>query len=529
MASQILSTKYPFIGNSGFDGGLSSENPIAIAPNKLTIADNILVGTAPTRRKRGGMERYYNAGDDLPVPYPDNGISIRGIIEFWRTAELAGNPISDIFLHQGTKIWSIDDRNTAAVDRTGALTLSSDSVPCYQPFNQQLFFCSTITADGYNKWDGASASAAAANPPDDGPGKYLCSHLGRMIMAGNDDFPFRIYFSSAFDPEIWDDTDPNNGTSLDLDDKGDPQGITGIVSFQRRLYVFTRRSTYEITGTTPEDFVVNLVTDGIGCVGHASITSVPNDIIFCSDRGIHSLRQLSSGLQTESTFLSRDIQRLWTGLVNSSRFRQFMGSYDETINSYVLTVVAGSDTTNSDCLVYNIEFGTWTQWKNINARSISIAFLSNSKQLIIGREDGSIAFLNRPTRTDFGDAYSAQFKTGVLYPGGDITIDKKFMNVTVLASVTAPATIGVSWNIDGKREGTESFSLSASEDLLGSTFVLGQSILGIGQYLPYTINIGQVGGGITLSFSVQSEGDIEFYGFVLEVENANPVFGSRTN
>lgn len=527
MASQKMSRKFSYVLGNGFDGGLSSENAIAVAANKMVIADNILIASAPTRRRRGGMEKFHTGSYDQTVSYPASGTSIRGIIEYWRTASLAGNPTSDIFLHQGTKVWSIDNRTSVGVNRTGSLSLSATGVPSYQVFNQKLYFCSTVTADGYNKWDGASASAVAATAPADGVGKYLCAHLGRMIMAGNNDFPFTVYYSSALDPEDWTDTGPSDGGSLELDDNGDPQGITGIVSFQNRLYVFTRRSTYEITGTTPETFVVQKISDGIGCIAHSTIVVVPNDVIFASDRGVHSLRQLNSGRQTETQFLSRDIQRMWVELINSGRFVQLQASYDETINSYMVSVVSRTDTANSDVLVYNIEFGTWTLWKNINARALSVAYLNNKRQIIVGRENGTIAYLGRESRTDFGSGYSSRFKTGVLYPGGDYTVERRFVSVTILASSTAPASVSVSWNVDGQRTGVKAVNLTAGEDLLGTTFVLGQSTLGIGQYLPYTISIDEHGHGLQLDVTVQSSGDVEFYGFILEVEDENPVYGTR--
>lgn len=526
MAPGVSSRKYSFIGTNGFDGGLSSENPIAISQNKLVIADNILIGTAPTKRKRGGMEKYHTGSYDQTASYPPTGTPIRGIIEFWRNASFAGNPVADLFLHQGNKVWSIDDRGSIGENRTGGLSISVDAVPSYQPFNQSLYFCSTTVTDGYNKWTG-SGDAVSATAPSDGVGKYLCSHLGRMVMAGNDNFPFRVYLSSFLDPEDWSDVAPSDGTSLDLDDDGDPDGINGIVSFQSRLYVFTRRSTYEITGTSPDNFVVVRVSNGIGCVSHASIVCVPNDVLFCSDRGVHSLRQLNSGRQTETTFLSRDIQRLWTELLNASQFYRFAASYDENINSYVLTVLAGSDVVTTDCLVYNIEFGTWTQWKDIDARSITLAFLSNKKQLLIGREDGTIAYLGRPDRNDFGENFTTRFRTGILYPGDDLSHERRFLSVTILAAATAPALVGVSWDVDGQRDGSQAVTITAAEDLLGTTFVLGQSKLGIGQYLPYTVSIDQIGHGIQLDFNIQSVGDVEFYGFILEVEDANPVYGTR--
>lgn len=523
--TQPLSQKFQFILANGFNGGLSSENPIAIDRSKLVNADNILVATVPTRRKRGGMELYSTSTFQNTASYPVSGVPIRGIDEYWRTASNAGNPTADIFLHQANKVWSIDDRNTKGVDRTGALVLSSDGVPSYQVFNQSIYFTSTITADGYNKWDGFSASAVAANAPADGPGKYLGTHIGRMIMTGNNDFPFRVYYSAAFDPESW--TTISGGGSFDLDADGDPEGITGHVSFQNRLYVFTRQSTYEITGSTAATFAVLRVSNGIGCVSHASIATVPNDVIFASDRGVHSIKQLDAGRQTESTFLSRDIQRLWTSLINATRFKQCQAMYSEDINCYLISVVSGADTTNSDVFVYNIEFGTWTQWKDINARAISSAMISNKKNIIIGRENGQIAFLNRPSRTDFGSVYNAQFETGMLYPG-ELGREKVFKNVTLWISTDAASTINVNWNIDGRRSGMRSYPIGSNNALLGSTFILGQSALGIAQYLPYTVSIDDIGYGIQLTVQLTGPGDIEVYGFILEVEDANPNYATST-
>lgn len=525
MAAETLTKKEYYIGATGLHGGLSSENAIAVSPEKMVIADNILVGTALTRRKRGGMDNFFQ--DSVTVTLPVSGTAIRGICDFWRTAGVSGNPISDIFLHQGTKVISIDDRASDGVDRTGALVLSASGVPCYQVFNQIIYFCSTVPADGYNKWTG-SGNATAATAPADGPGKYICKHLGRMVMAGNNDYPFRVYLSSAYDPEDWTSVAPSDSTSLDLDDDGDPEGITGIASFQKRLYVWTRKSLYEITGTQPSDFSVDPISDGIGCVGHATIVKIPNDIMFASDRGVHSLRQVAASRQSESTFQSRDLQRMWTELVNASRFKQFKASYDENNNLYLISVVDGSATTNSDIFAYNIEFGFWCgQWKDINARSMTTAYLNNRKYILIGRENGEIAYLGTSTRLDFGESYLQRFKTGVLYPSGDSSVEKIFKTITVLASTTAPATIGASWNIDGQRDGSESFTLSNGEALLGTTFILGQSSLGVGQYLPTTLTIDQVGHGIQIELTIQSEGDVEIYGYILEYEVANPVFGSR--
>ena len=510
--------RYVYLGEDGFSGGQSSENPIALNKNQMIISDNILIGTTLSRRKRGGQQKYHTGTFDLTASYPVSGVPIRGLKDFWRTASLAGNPVSDVFLHQGAKVWSIDDRNTVAVDRTGALTLNTGAVPCYQPFNQKIYFTSTVTADGYNKWDGASASAVAATPPADGVGKYLCAHLGRMIMAGQDDFPFRVYMSVSLQPENW--SSGSGATSLDLDDDGDPEGVTGVTSFQSRLYVWTRTSLYEITGNTPDTFIVNKITDGIGCISHASIVKVPNDVIFASDRGVHSLRQIASGRQTETAFLSRDIQKMWTTLLNSSLYKRITAEYDKNINNYIISVPSSGQQNNDNLLCFNIEYNTWTVWPNINARSISKVLLSNKYETILGREDGKITLINQLNRNDLDSGYTARFVTGVLYPG-QIEVEKKFKSITVLASTQSNSQYQVGWNIDGEVSNSKTIELSAGEDLLGSTFVLGSSVLGVGQYLPETVSIDDTGYGIQININIVGTDDLEVYGFILEVEDAN--------
>jgi hypothetical protein len=250
---------------------------------------------------------------------------------------------------------------------------------------------------------------------------------------------------------------------------------------------------------------------------------VPNDIIFASDRGVHSLRQVASGRQTESTFLSRDIQKLWTDLLNAALFNRITAAYDETINCYILSVPSSGQIENDQILVYNIEFGIWTKWPDIKARSIGTVLINNKKNVMIGTEGGRLLLINQIARNDLGDGYSFRFKTGILYPGGPGT-QKRFKSITVLASTTTPCEYTIGWNIDGTKTGSKSVSLEAGEDTLGGTFVLGQSRLGVGQYLPRQASLDNVGYGIQLEIVAGGVSDIEVYGFILEAEELNEIF-----
>lgn len=515
---------YPYIGREGFGGGLTTESPISVLTegfNKMVVANNVLIGTTVSRKKRGGKEKYNTGGQEGGVNYPDLVTPIRGITEFWRTATFT-TPVSDLFLHQGTKVWSIDDRNTVGVDRTGALTLDANGIPSYQVFFSVIYFCSSVTADGYNKWDGIAASAVAATAPPDGPGKYLTIHYGRMVMAGNEDFPYRVYFSAPLDPEDWTGVD---ATSLDLPDDGDPNAITGISSFYGRLYVFTRRSIYEITGTTPSDFVVNKISNGIGTISHQSIVQTPNDIFFASDRGVHSLKQLSSGRQSESMFLSREIQKFWVESINSALYSRAYAYFDETTNNYIISMPSSGQLKNDLLLCYNTEFGTWTLWPEINARCISGVLVNNKKTILIGEELGRIGLLNTNATTDYDAGFTYRWNTNVLYPGG-LANEKTFKSVTVFLSSKNVSTVTIGWNVDGKRSGSRAIQLQQGVDVLTSSFVLGVSELGTTSFLPYTIPIDQVGYGLQLEAICGGDNDVEIFGFILDTEDVNENYGT---
>lgn len=516
---------FPFIGPQGIGGGLQTENPIMVDKNKMVVADNVLVSTSIARKKRGGQEKYHTGSFDLTPSFPASGQPINGLLEYWRTASLQGVPESDIFLHQQGKVWSIPARNQPGVDRTGALVITPDAVPCYQVFNQRLYFTSTEASDGYNVWDGIAATASAAVTPIDGPGRYICSHLGRMAMAGFPDAPFTVWLSSAFEPENWSTVNPNTATSLDLDNDGDPEGITGIASFQSRLYVWTRNSLYEITGTTPSDFFVRIVSRGIGAISHASIVQVPNDILFASDRGVHSLKQTSAGLQTESAFLSKDIQKLWVSLLNSAIYRRILGTFDPTTNCYLLTVPSSGQIKNDTLLVFNIEVGAWTVWPRIDARSVATALFNNRKQIITGKEDGRIGLLNTANIDDFGEGYTYNFKTGSLFMG-DSTHMWKYKSITVLVSSTSPSSFSLNVDLDGRISRSTAVELGANADTLGGTFVLGNSRLGVGRFIPRTVTIEEIGYAIQVEIVCSGKSDLEVYGFIIEAEEVNESFNA---
>lgn len=520
---------YSFFGKDALKGGLNvSDNPIIVPPYQMVIADNVAIKTTLGRKKRGGVELFNTNGLSGTGSYPAYGTPYRGLFSYFRYSTAVLGTKTDLFCHHGTKVYSIADRTSAAIDRTGAVILDPLSIPSYQVFDNILYFVSDKNADGYNYWDGDTASIVAAVPgeyPVDGIGTMLQIHQGRMWMAGVPGFPYRLYYSRSLDPLDWSSGGPaaDAGGSIDLTAFTDPEGITAIFpSFEGSLFVATRKTVFEIKGFDPTNFVVRPFTRGIGCVSHNAVVATPNDIFFPSDRGYHSLKRVEFGDALQIDFASLDVQNIFTKMLNPPLLKRMQAVWAQDINSIVITVVGGGVQTNNLCLVYNLQFNAWTNWTGIDARSLCVALVNNREQLLFGREDGKLGLYNDASSNDFGVGYTMHFRTGVLYPDSNITTEKSFMAVTILASTTKPSSINVGYLVDGKKQGSHSVALGSTEKLLGSTFIMGQTAMGVGTFFPYTQTIGETGYGIQIDITSGGTGDMEVYGFILEANDVNP-------
>lgn len=521
---------YNFFGKEGLAGGLNvTDNELIVPPQQMVNAKNISISQTLSRKKRPGQVKYHLGSFDGTSSYPDAGTPIRGILQYHRFASSSGDTLQDIFLHQGSKVWSIEDRLSAGIERQGAFSLSSTAIPRYQVYEGILFFVTSDPADGYKKWNGLAQPAGdieAATPPLDGAGTLLGTWNGRAVMAGNPDFPFRVYLSAAYEPELWAQVD--GGTSFDLAYDGEPGGVTAIFPEKDgRLYVATSRSVYELSAGDPNDvatFFLRRVTKGVGCVGQGSVVATPNDILFLSQRGLHSLRKIIVSDQSEITFLSRDVQKIFTRLLNPTLLERASAQWDERDNLYVVTVASDGQQENDIILSYNINFDLWLIWEDIDARSLGLVIEDGRQYVLCGNEDGSITYLDQEQTTDNDAGFSSTFKTGKFFPDGDITHEKEFVSVTVLVSAENVSDITIGWTIDSldsSKNGSKTVEIGDTSSLLGSTFILGESTLGSGRFLPIRVSVGDIGYNFQLEITTSGESSLEFHGWVLEVKDAN--------
>ncbi len=289
---------FPWIGgvNNALDAAV-------IPPNQLVYAKNALLGVSGSRKKRPGITFNWDSGTT------GTAVAI-GTFDFWWDN-------SNVKTKHLVSVW--DDKTLHWYDTTGTktdLSLDDTATPypiaitdvAFETINNKLI----IAVDGIGNlpkyWGGGTSKIydIPGAPPD----FSICrSHLGR-IWTNDKNNPDRLHYCTTADPTQWQGVGDSGALDIGLGD-GDPIGITAIFStFKGALFVAKKTKLYKVSGFTPDTFEIELVSAGIGCISHNSITQVDqDDMVFCSERGFHSLAATANYGDFASTFISKDIQK----------------------------------------------------------------------------------------------------------------------------------------------------------------------------------------------------------------------------
>lgn len=119
--------------------------------------------------------------------------------------------------------------------------------------------------------DGAVLNSYNNTPAPEGL-EYLT--LYNTILFGS--IKDKLYYTNIANPFVW-----SQFNFIDFDDI-----ITGIGGTSNGLLVFTRHSTYIITGTSPDTFSKYTLSSGVGCILHKSIQSLQNTLLWLSEDSI---------------------------------------------------------------------------------------------------------------------------------------------------------------------------------------------------------------------------------------------------
>lgn len=511
MQEQTAIQKFPLLP---WIGGINTSLDAAlIPPNQLTKANNIIFGVRGSRKKREGINFNWDTGATASA-------ALIGLHDFWFGTS-SGKTQRLVSITDGKKVYSYSSGTQSADLFAGTAWGSSITKASVTTLNNLAIIGVDGASNVFKKWSGSGNIADLGGSPP--AGSISREHLGRLWVDNKANVD-RLEYSTTANPEEWGGTGDSGAIDIGVGD-GDQFGITAIFpTFQGILYVAKRTKLYKILGSTPEDFEVVKVSDTLGCISHTSIVQTDEDVFFVSEKGVHSLATTDKFGDLESTYVSVDIQGSFNDSWVRSRLPYVWGAYMPQINSIAFTVTDTEfgSTANNCIYLYNIPLKSWYRWTNLSCASLITVADSDKRRFYLGtattRVGKTFAGTNYDTNTSgTNTSITWQTQTGFILPTGDPMVSATFYYLSLYYKPQGTYTVTATIRIDNHSVQTKSFSDTSTADLLGSTFILGSSVLGYEVVTaPYTISIDGMGRSIQILLEQSGvDESIEIQGLVL--------------
>lgn len=356
------------------------------------------------------------------------------------------------------------------------------------------------------------------SPPDF---SIMREHLGRLWTDQKDNKD-RLHYCETGNHAKWLGIGDSGALDISPGD-GDPLGLQTIFPpFKGVLFVAKSQKNYQISGDSPENFQVIPVSNGVGSVSHKAVVGIDlDDIFYASTKGFHSIQTTANYGDFAGTFLSQKIQNAFNSW-NQGRLRNTQAAYIPGLNSVAFSIAANGQSAQSDLWFFNTMVKEWYRWPDISCQSIAAVLIGNERKLMVGTANSRLIETQNGERSDFTDTpFLFRVKSGTIYADQSPMTMKAFKSLSCLFRPLGDFTFTVKFKIDNHSPQAFSFAQTASGAILGTTFVLGTSILGTDNtFAPFTQTLDGLGRGFSIEIESSGSGDeIEMYGFAVEYEN----------
>jgi hypothetical protein len=451
--------------------------------------------------------------------------SVLAIHDYWRTDASNVKVQSLVTCTSQPKFFKYDsDGRRSEITNAGTALSVATSIVNTEVINDKLIFAFDTTTNTPKKYDPES-SADIQDLGGTPPPFSLCRTHQARLWTNDLENKDRLHYSATANPELWEGQGDSGYLEIDPGD-GDPDGVTIIhPPFKGDLFVTKGRKTYRVIGNSPENYQIVPVSLGIGGVGQRTATAVDLDeIVYVSQKGIHALSATDTYGDFTGAFLSQKIQPTFNEL-NLGRLKYIQSAYIPDMNSVAFGVSEGSDSANNDVYFYNFKVKEWYKWPNISCQAVGTKILTTGEsKLLFGTNAGRIIESQNDDFSDFGSSGIAyRVKSGSIYVDGNPNSVKGFKRLTFLYKPIGDYEFTCTLKIDNHSSQSYSFAQESSSDLLGTTFTLGSSELGVSGILsPYSVQIDGYGRGLTIEITQSGASEqVEIYGVIIEYEPAD--------
>ena len=431
---------------------------------------------------------------------------------------------------------------TNAVDNNTTFTITTPTVGGTVPVtavstirgivynNQAIFVFSGLGNKPitYNPDTNAKYQALANGTCPDGA--VIWEWQSRLWMNNKTDRD-RLEYSPPFDETTWLGSGDSGAMFCGAGD-GDPTGINNGYGYKDFMVVGKKANRYRVTGDSPENYRIDLISQGLGNEGAFAIPVDEMDVVFLSRRGVHSQVATDTYGDTMAQYLSAKIKPTFNTW-NVNRLQYAQGAFIPELNSIAMSIAESGKGSQNAVWLYNIgvqvpgedQKGAWYRWPNVSCQSLWRELSSGTYRLMFGTSDGRIVQAQQSSVfSDFGtDGIEYHVKSGTIYVDGNPNSIKAFKRITLYYRPKGNFSFTVTAKIDNHRAQSFVFNQVTGLDLLGQTFVLGQSLLGTtGTLSPFTFTMEGYGRGVVIDITQPTATEqIEIWGIGIEYEPAD--------
>ncbi len=283
-----------------------------------------------------------------------------------------------------------------------------------------------ICVDGTNYpfiWDGTTYTQLNSAPSDVYAAAHVAFHKNQMFFAKGDKLSFTAPYT---------DTNFNVANGAGVISVGGR--ITGIITFREQLIIFSENKISRLTGNTLADFVLQPITENLGCVDEDTIQEVGSDIMFLGPDGLRllsatdkigdfNIASVSKQIQKEITDITQTSSSFSSIVIKSkSQYRLF--GYTDNITSSSAAGIIGTQLIGEGGIYYG-----WADLRGIKAYVSDYLYKGKTEIILFANDLGYVYKMEDGYSFD-GANIQAIFATPFI-PVQDPQLRKTFYKMTL--------------------------------------------------------------------------------------------------
>lgn len=300
-----------------------------------------------------------------------------------------------------------------------------------------------ISVDGTNYpfiWDGTTYTQLNSAPSDVYAATHVAFHKNQMFFAKGD----KLSFTSPY-------TDTNFNVANGAGVIAVGSRITGIVTFREQLIIFSENKISRLTGNTLADFVLQPITENIGCVDEDTIQEVGSDIMFLGPDGLRllsatdkigdfNIASVSKQIQKEITDITQSSTSFSSVVIKSkSQYRLF--GYSSNITSSSASGIIGTQLIGEGGVYYG-----WADTRGIKSYVSDYLYKSKAETILFANDSGYVYKMESGYSFDGGNI-QAIFATPFI-PVQDPQLRKTFYKMTLYTDPLGSVNIKFNLKLD---------------------------------------------------------------------------------